>query len=191
MKNTKRLFIGLKCPISEESFYKDMLRKLKITADKKELDVKWTHEENLHLTLKFLDAVDYDKIESIKKSLGKIAKNISPFQLNLKGLDGFPDIFKCRALWIGSNKCSELAKLHEEINEALVRMGFDGEKHKDFIPHITIGRTRSHFNAKDMASPFTRKAFMKIDVDKVVLFESHLQHYIPTYSILEEWDFKK
>jgi 2'-5' RNA ligase len=61
---------------------------------------------------------------------------------------------------------------------------------EDFNPHITIGRLRNPKSCKDLISPFVRKSFGSVHVNKIVLFESKLQSYFPVYTPIFEAPFK-
>lgn len=59
---------------------------------------------------------------------------------------------------------------------------------KEYIPHVTLARLRNKKNINDLISPFVRKDFGKIPVNKIQVFESFLQQNFPIYKIVDEFD---
>lgn len=166
--------------------FHEMLRKLKMSGDKKDLNIKWAPLQNLHLTLKFLGEIDNDQLDRATAALREISGALEPFHLELYGLGGFPEEKQARTLWMGVRNKRNLRELHQKVDEALQSAGFSPDHH-EFRPHITLGRIRNKKNIEDLISPFVRKDFGKIPVQKITLFESFLQGHFPIYKALEEF----
>ena len=106
-------------------------------------DVKWTAEENLHITLKFLGDVQEDMLSEVCSAVEKAAVGFAPFDLEIKGAGAFPNTRKPQIIWVGVESGGEkLAKLAASIEDELSLLGFEREK-KRFSAHITIGRVKS------------------------------------------------
>jgi 2'-5' RNA ligase len=102
---------------------------------------RWVKPENLHLTLRFLGEVNNLTAADVDDALAKIH---SPgFDLGLNGIGHFGEGRKLRALWVGVEATTELMRLQEKIEQALIRAGLPPEPRK-FKPHITLARFKSH-----------------------------------------------
>lgn len=183
----KRSFVGLSFEEDPGPQFHDMFRKLKTSADRKKLNVKWSPLKNLHFTLKFLGEVDEDRIKKTISSLKDLTPTLKPLCLKLQGLGGFPDEIQTRVLWMGVKNKRGLRELQQQVEEALNPLDFPSDS-QEFIPHITLGRFRNRISIKDLISPFVRKDFGEIPVRKITLFESVLQGNFPIYKVIDEFD---
>ncbi|MCB0391369.1 MAG: NADP-dependent isocitrate dehydrogenase [Bdellovibrionales bacterium] len=183
---SKRLFVGLSLEKNLSAEVLKMIKKVKISVDKKKWGVKWVPSDNLHITLKFLGETPESKIEDIKQALQKVAEDSHSFKVKLHGLGGFPDENQSRVLWVGVQAKKELRQLQLAVEEALADIGFTF-KSEEYIPHVTFGRLRNKHNVKDLISPFVRHKFGQLSVDKIVLYESHIQNYFPIYKAIGEY----
>lgn len=185
----KRLFIGLALSETLSSQFHDMVKKLRISADKRELEIKWSPQKNLHLTLKFIGEVDSEKVPLIAEKLRQLVPTIHSLDLEISGMGGFPDDTQSRVVWVGAHKKKDLRELHSQIETAMIELGFP-ESTEEFVPHVTVGRLRNKKSIKDFISPFVRKDFGKTHITKVTLFESQLQGHYPVYIPIEEFALK-
>ena len=80
--------------------------------------IRWVVQENLHFTLKFLGAVEEEKIISIIKAVGRVVRPARPFSLAAGGIGVFPDIRKPRVLWVGL-EAQGLQTLSQEVEAPL------------------------------------------------------------------------
>lgn len=183
---TKRVFVGLVIKAEENSSFTSMLKKLRITADRKELDIKWVPKANLHLTLKFIGEVEAEKLLEIREALRGLSAGDLPRELDLRGLGGFPDEAQSRVVWTGVANDKALRALQAKVEERLAPLNLP-EAQEPFSPHITIGRLRNRKNIVDFISPFVRKDFGSTPITRVTLFESRLQGHYPVYIPLEEY----
>lgn len=163
-----------------------MLKKLKISADKKSWDVKWSPVKNLHITLKYLGDISELEIFKIDHVLKNIVQRQYSFRLKMHGLGGFPDELQSRVIWVGIQNKKDLRELHGQLEEGLALGGF-ARIEEEFIPHISLGRLRNKKNIKDLISPFVRHKLGFIKVEKLVLYESHVQGHFPVYKALREY----
>jgi len=183
----KRVFIALSFEDADLSTqFRDMYRKLKVTADKSELDTKWVPFQNLHLTLKFLGEITPQQEELAAVTLKQLCTQFTPFELKLRGVGAFPDELEARVIWVGAQNKVILGNVWEAIEQAFTALGFSPAD-QDFVPHITIARMRSKQSVKKLISPFLRKDYGKIIINKITLFESHLQGNIPVYKPIQSF----
>jgi len=149
--------------------------------------IRWVVQENLHFTLKFLGAVEEEKITSIIKAVGRAVRPVQPFSLTAGGIGVFPDIRKPRVLWVGL-EAQGLQTLSQDVGAALEPLGFVPEK-RGFKPHLTIGRWR-HFTAnaqrlKGEIDHWKNQDFGQSTVEDVVIFQSILKPNGAVYSPLQ------
>ena len=64
-------------------------------------DVVWVGPDSFHLTLKFLGAVDADRLGALTETLTSAAAACAPFQLGIRGLGAFASPARPRVLWAG------------------------------------------------------------------------------------------
>lgn len=141
-------------------------------------------EEKMHITLQFFKDPDQKEINEIKQALH--STDLKPFKAEIKGLSAFPSEQYIKVIWAGA----EAEQLHE-LKEQVSQHEVEAEEHEEFRPHITLHRV-------DGISPEEKdkvqKAFEKyrdevlaeIAVDRVKLFESHIEERAPRYEVLEE-----
>ncbi len=149
--------------------------------------IRWVVQENLHFTLKFLGAVEEEKITSIIKAVGRAVRPAQPFSLTAGGIGVFPDIRKPRVLWVGL-EAQGLQTLSQEVETAFEPLGFAPEK-RGFKPHLTIGRWRN-FTAKaqrlkEEIDHWKDQDFGQSTVEEVVIFQSILKPNGAVYSPLQ------
>jgi RNA 2',3'-cyclic 3'-phosphodiesterase len=96
--------------------------------------------EQIHLTLFFLGEVQEGVKEEIIAGLQAIAQ--PPFSLRVEGVGSFPSPHRPRILWAGFSPSSPLRHLKQQIDEALLALGFLPDK-KPFHPHLTLARIKN------------------------------------------------
>jgi len=106
---------------------------------KEELPYKqWTNKLDLHITLKFLGAVEHEQLTRLKQELKQI-ENANAFSTKAGGVGVFGNPVNPRVLWVGADKTAALAFLYEQVEAAADRAGFTKET-RPFRPHITLAR---------------------------------------------------
>lgn len=99
----------------------------------------FSHEDNFHLTLKFIGEVDGKLILKLKQSMDMAVQGIVPFSLNLKGLGTFTKDSR-KIVWIGINDDDGgLGNLYTFLENSLYKNGF-AKDIKGYSPHITLSR---------------------------------------------------
>ncbi len=187
---TKRLFIAFPTTDPLAETFLPSLKKLKVSADREDIEVRWVPTQNYHLTVVFLGDTPVDKIEKLHEPIQACADQLSPFELNVSSVNAFPDEFSARTLWLGVQQKKNLPGIEESLRLALNVPPEDRPEYRKFTPHITIGKIRKTKSCKNLLSPFTRKDFGKILVDRFVLFESTRQHHMSVYTPLKEYSFR-
>ncbi len=138
--------------------------------------IKWTGDEQIHLTLKFLGDVETGRIDAVKEAVKTAAKATKPFTLTATDFGAFPSSAKPGVLWIGIDKNDELIALHKKLDEELHGAGFPRDE-RDFRAHITIGRIKTGEARRAVARGFKKLrscAPVDFEVASVVVFKSTL-----------------
>ena len=91
-----RTFLSIPVP-TQVGLKKNMLYS---TLDKK-YKVNWVKNNNLHLTIKFLDFTKESAIPELLIEINKITTTIEPFNLNIEKTGCFPNKEKAKILWLG------------------------------------------------------------------------------------------
>ncbi|HEY8271382.1 MAG TPA: RNA 2',3'-cyclic phosphodiesterase [Pseudobdellovibrionaceae bacterium] len=167
----RRLFLAIAAKDGLETVAPQVIKKLKIHAEQKDIEVRWVPMDNYHITLVFLGNTYDEKISEIETITERIAKNFAPFNLKIADLGAFPNDFSSRVLWFGVQNSKALRSLQDSLATELKHLRYKAEE-QGFSPHLTIGRLRNPHKTKDMTSPFVRKKFAKIQINEIVLYES-------------------
>src|SRR5262249_49281409 len=64
-------------------------------------DVRWVRAEGLHVTLKFLGAVESPHLERVHAAMDGALYNQPTLHVNARGVGAFPSLRRPRVLWIG------------------------------------------------------------------------------------------
>lgn len=184
MENKKhmRCFIALDLPreaINEIKGIQETIRKQNLFIG------KFTEDENLHLTLKFLGEIDTETIEKAKKRLQKI--KLGSFEVSLGEIGAFSTRF-IKIIWI-KLEGKEIWELQKEIDEKLKDL-FVSEVR--FMSHITIARVKRVPDKKallEYIKNITPKK-LKFKVSEFFLKKSTLQSEGPVYEDIEKYLLK-
>jgi RNA 2',3'-cyclic 3'-phosphodiesterase len=135
---------------------------------------RWSAEEQMHLTLRFIGEVDENIAHDIDDALAGI--RAPSFALEIAGAGEFGGK-NPRALWAGVRANEALLHLQKKIETALQRIGLAAETRK-FSAHVSLARLKSP--ARDKVAQFLAHNALfaggSFAVDHFVLFSSHLSH---------------
>jgi RNA 2',3'-cyclic 3'-phosphodiesterase len=173
----RRLFVGINL---NNPLKRKLAKKIEQWQD---LPVKWSREENFHLTLLFLGYVDDEKLMGYCQKLSAAIKKSNPLFLEMKSIELAPDAKKPKMVWYTGEVSPELKSLTEKIEKAL---DFFVVRKKSFSPHITLGRLRAE-KWKKLSEPININEPLDavIPVTEIVLFESFLENGRRIYEIIE------
>ena len=183
--STLRLFTGVGFKI--DSSLTAAIKRTRIGAQQREMEVNWVAEANFHITLNFLGETAVSKLERLEEVLAETCAQRSPLSTSLRGMSAFPDERHARVLWIGVRKSRALGELQDRLRENLVNSGFPLED-REYIPHLTIGRMRKARAATDLLSPYVRTKFGEIEISHVTLFQSVLHGPHTVYKPLKTFE---
>lgn len=183
-----RTFIAIELSGEIKEYLSRLQEKLKTS----QADVKWVAPANIHLTLKFLGEIDDKTKDNVTGIVEDIAKDKSPFYLNIASLGAFPRIESPRVIWVGIDKGdAQVKEIAKALEEKLSKIGIPAED-KLFSSHITIGRTKSSKNRNNLAKSMeslkenAAEGITELRVEKITLFKSTLTPKGPIYEVLKE-----
>ena len=149
----------------------------------RDLPIKWTKEENLHVTLLFLGYVETETLPAICEKVRQAVENTDIFDLDFEGMGLAPDRDDPQYVSVFGKPSEELRMLDEEIEKAL---GIFSKSKKSFRPHITVGRIRSKKWADLTEKPEISLTFsLGIPVESVDIMASDFGEGDSEYSIIE------
>lgn len=173
----RKIFISINIP--------PRVKKRLVLATEKwqDLPVKWTKENNLHITLFFLGYIDTEDITHVCQKVRDISENTDIFDLNFTHFELAPKLEKPQYIWLKGDSSEELLTLHEKIEKEL---GIFTVSKKTFSPHITIGRLRKFKWQELQDKPeISKKADLTISVESIDIMASDFGEGDSEFSIIE------
>src|SRR5699024_12340384 len=155
---------------------------------KKELPYEqWTNKLDLHITLKFLSAVEHEQLNRLKQELKQI-ENANAISTKAGGVGVFGNPVNPRVLWVGADKTAALAFLYEQVEAAADRAGFTKET-RPFRPHITLakkwdGPNREQVETLQAQAQFKEKRLLQ--VEEIVIYQIFPKQ-IPKYKVVSSF----
>jgi 2'-5' RNA ligase len=108
--------------------------------------IRWTRQEQIHLTLHFLGTIEAGRISEIETTLNEACRGHCVHIVRVAGLGCFPNPSRAKVIWAGlAGDLRAIQSLKESIDTHLAACGCPGEE-RSFQPHLTIGRV-SNLNA--------------------------------------------
>lgn len=187
-----RCFIAIELPENIKEFFARIVS-LQLPLQ----GVNIVQKENFHITLKFLGEIEEKLIPEITQTLKNIACEVFPFTLKITHPGVFPDKYKPRVIWIGTEDTEIIKELAKKIDESMASLGFQREE-RDFKSHITMARVKNPKNGKYLFERITKHFSsqkglypLNFTVREFVLMKSTLTPKGSIYSILEKFPLVK
>ena len=151
---------------------------------------RWQDDAQLHLTLRFVGAVERPVAEDIAAILAGVRAPAPT--VRLQGVGRFEHRGRTEALWAAVTPHAALAALHRKADQAIVRAGLVPER-RAYLPHVTLARLSRGAAAEAAverwlaahaglsSAPFT--------FDHLILYESHLGREGARYEPVMRWPF--
>lgn len=188
MNLKKRIFVGIEL----DEIAKKNLTNTQRSIDREFLEInpiKWTKEENLHITLFFIGYVYYNDLSEIIISIEEAIKNFKPFRTNFKKINYFPEKeYSKKMIWVFGERDKNLEGLHQEIKKVI--LGTQKES-QPFYPHITLGRISSFEFTKinpDELPQIENTIDLQINVKTITIFESELKKGGAQYTAIKKFN---
>lgn len=103
-------------------------------------DGRWTIEDDLHLTVRFLGDLEEEKIATVVEALERIKR--PPFYIEADGLSAFYNKNQT-ILFAHIASTRKLTALCTDITDILTPLGFDFGM-RPYVPHITLARLKKN-----------------------------------------------
>lgn len=178
----QRIFISIAIP---ENIKK---RLIQVSEKWRDLPVKRTRENKLHLTLLFLGLIDSWDLPKICEAVKDACKNDEVFDLEFTSIELAPAPEKPQMIWLTGKPSPEFLKLYEKIEKAL---GIFVSEKKTFKPHVTLGRIRKYkWEAMVEKSKIYEKFSAVISTDSIDIMASNFGNGENEYVLLESCPLK-
>jgi 2'-5' RNA ligase len=142
---------------------------------------KWVPKQNQHVTLKFLGSTWPRLVDWVHEAVAAAASTNEPVRTRVIGLGAFPNERRARVLWTGFDDDERrLARIAAALDEGLSRE-FAPEK-RGFTAHLTVARFEPTVQLEGLDD--VDLALEPFDVDRIVLYRSHLRRPAPIYEPL-------
>lgn len=174
---TKRLFIAIKPSLGQIYQLDPFYKKLKKSFDQKEIQIKWSPLENMHITLSFLGETPEEKIPSLQQKIAEVALQANEFNLKIHDLGAFDHFQKARTLFVDVQRSQSLLDL-----QTLVEQKLELIPQQQYYPHMTLGRLRNPNSIESAISPYKKIDLGKGEITSIFLMESQLRGHFPVYS---------
>jgi 2'-5' RNA ligase len=171
-----RLFVAVEVPEEVRSALADAVAPIRERFPK----ARWVPPQNQHVTMKFLGSTYPRLVEWVTETVADVALDQPSFQTRVEGLGAFPNARRARVLWAGLDDAGEwLERLAASLDETLARE-FTPEK-RGFTPHLTVARFDPPVTLEPLEVRYESEPF---EIDRIVLFRSHLRRPAPMYEPL-------
>jgi 2'-5' RNA ligase len=147
--------------------------------------VRWTRDEGLHLTLKFLGSVAGGRLDAVRDTVAPPLSEVASFPARVTGLGVFPRLERPRIVWVGVD-APELMHLAGLVESATATLGFANEA-RAFRGHVTLGRIKDRHGWAPLAAALKEHwadDLGTFDVRHVTAFRSDLQRGGSVYTEL-------
>jgi 2'-5' RNA ligase len=133
---------------------------------------RFTPAASLHLTLKFIDDLESERIPRLLASAARKLAAVEPFRVALSGSGAFPSLRAARVLWIGVGEGgAQLARIARKLDRSAGGQGVPRDP-RPFRAHLTLARLREP--AALAADALPAPDSLAFSVGDVVLYESRL-----------------
>jgi 2'-5' RNA ligase len=176
----KRIFIAVNLP--------DEIKRTLLSYEKrwKNLRVRWTNFNNMHITLEFLGNVDRKGLESVLRAVGETVSELKPFNIYLDRIILGPNLAQPRMFWAMVYIDSNVKKLKDLVEKNLLDLGFKTEE-REFRPHITLARARGNqLKGKQTNIVLNNIGF---EVESIEVMQSQLHPGGARYKVVESFKF--
>ena len=134
--------------------------------------LRWSAQEQWHLTLAFLPAVADRDLDELVERLAETAARRQKFQLRLQGAGSFPNPAQGKVLWTGvAGDIEPLERLSASSRAAAVRAGVEVDGSK-FRPHLTLARANRPMELTKWLRVFGLYTGPSWQVDEIALIQS-------------------
>jgi 2'-5' RNA ligase len=179
----RRIFLAINLPTQIK---KKLSEFQKEWAD---LPVRWTKENNLHITLIFIGYVSDEEMLEICRLTRQIAQQHQPTEIKLERVCLGPPDRPARMIWIEGEKNPGLVQLKNDLEEALLnsaKSGYRCRENRPFRPHITLARIKQEeWRCLPTKPKINKEISLVFPVTSIEVMQSHLSRGGSDYAVLE------
>jgi 2'-5' RNA ligase len=183
--NLTRAFIGINPTPPVLEFYQQFQQRHADAPWAQKL--RWTKPENIHITMRFLGAIDPAQLEQISTQLDQRLVKQKTIPITLTSPQPFPSLKKARMLASLVQKNDQLEQLAGVLETIAVDADLEPET-RPFRGHVTVGRFRKP--VRGLQDLLQDPSTVSMDVDHVILFKSELKSTGAEYTQLKNLHFK-
>lgn len=179
----RRIFLAINLP--------DQVKKklLSFQRDWSTLPVRWTRDQNLHITLIFIGYVDDEQMLDICQLTRQITKKSPCFEITLNKICFGPPNRPARMIWAMGEKDPVLSQLKKDLEEKLFNSessGYDQRQAYPYRPHITLARIRQdQWRSLPDIPKIDKDISLTFSVDSIEVMQSRLSRSGADYAVLE------
>lgn len=179
-EDKKRCFIA--CPVNDDILAFLKKHRQLISGFQWSKAIRWTTENNIHLTLRFLGDITSKQIAAINAGLDYRFTEITEFPITILQPTAFPNLRRPSVIASPVRPSSSLSTLVNIIEDVVSSQGITAEK-RPYRGHISIAWVKSAINGRDLISSAPEEISMP--VEQVVFYQSELRHEGPVYTALK------
>ncbi|MFC4403610.1 RNA 2',3'-cyclic phosphodiesterase [Gracilibacillus xinjiangensis] len=169
MKSDPHYFIAIKI----DDTTKKSIASIQAIVNAKSIPFKiWVHEQDLHITLQFLGAVNEKKLEVLQEKL-RVVEEIQPFTTKIGGLQTFGKKAQPRVLWADVEKKSEIMKLYKKVTNECRELEIQTDT-RSYQPHITLAKKWNDRNIQLDETVFENELNIKLEIREVAIYRINL-----------------
>ena len=188
MQKRHRIFISINLP--------DDIKKALVAYQKKwkDVPVKWTDPENLHITLVFLGDLADVELGQACVAVKQIVKNHQSFDVTLSDIGYGPEgKIPPRYIWAGGQASNELSLLKKDLENGLATAARIKPDKNMLSLHITLARVKEwEWRAiePEERPEIKENLNMIFTVESVEVMESELKRGGPRYAVIESHELQ-
>ena len=168
-----RAFVALPLEDTARAALGKLIDELRASGMGAKQRVRWVERNNIHLTLKFLDAIDEQQVRRVMDAMDTL-KGMPAFRMEMHTLGAFPSLARPRVLWIGIEQQEQVRALFDKLEVSIHDLN---REDRPFTAHITIGRVDGPVDSRGLEKikkVWDDTTISNSFVDRVVLFQSIL-----------------
>jgi 2'-5' RNA ligase len=147
--------------------------------------LRWMPSARLHLTLRFLAAVQKDALDPLREVCAEVVRRFEAFELTLGDAGAFRSVARATLVWIGAIEGAQrLCALAAALDPGIDALGFERDA-RAFTPHLTLARSKRPAAQHAVVDCLSRTR-IRTRVSELVLIRSHLGAN-PRYEALDRF----
>ncbi|HHY74770.1 MAG TPA: RNA 2',3'-cyclic phosphodiesterase [Bacillus bacterium] len=186
MSKLPHYFIAIPLPDLLKDYFSSWQNDLQQKLSYKE----WPHQQDLHITLKFLGPVDSEALLQLQAELKEI-EQLEVFSLNVGTIGTFGNPRQPRVVWAGVEKTNQLTILQQRVEECAARIGF-AKENREYRPHITLAKKWTGDNGIEGMAEIRKeyREMQNMEVNEVIIYQV-FPNRKPRYEVVQTYQLGK